>query len=285
MTEGSDSPASSERTDESAGSHRPGRADLHIHSAASDGLAGIDTILRHVESATDIDVIAITDHERIDAAVAAREMAAGRGYRIEVIVGEEITTRSGHLLGLFLSRPIAPLHSMRWSVAAIHEQGGLAIPAHPLVPIPMSASGRSLRALIEDPDPAFHLDGLEVFNPTTAGRRWHPRRVAFAAEHGLAALGNSDAHLPSHIGQATTRFEGRTAADLRRAIEARTTTWDGAFYPPMAQVGMFGRQVRKYARDVRDEVRGKLLRDGTGRDLGYPGGRRRPAHYEGETRP
>ena len=109
--------------------------------------------------------------------------------------------------------------------------------------------------------------------------------MAFAAQHGLAALGNSDAHLPSHIGQATTRFEGRTATDLRRAIEARTTTWDGAFYPPMAQVGMFGRQVRKYARDVRDEVRGKLLRDGTGRDLGYPGGRRRPARYEGDARP
>jgi hypothetical protein len=264
---------------------RLGRADLHIHSAASDGVAGIDTILRHVETATDLDVIAITDHERIDAALAAREMASGRGYRFEVIVGEEITTRSGHLLGLFLSQPVAPLRSMRWSVAAIHEQGGLAIPAHPLVPIPMSASGRSLLALIEDADPAFHLDGLEVFNPTTAGRRWHPRRVAFAAQHGLAALGSSDAHLPSHIGQATTRFEGRSAADLRRAIEARTTSWDGAFYPPMAQVGMFGRQVRKYARDVRDEVRGKLLRDGTGRDLGYPGGRRRPARYEGDARP
>ena len=178
MTERSDRAASDARPDVSQGSDRPGRADLHIHSAASDGVAGIDTILRHVETATDLDVIAITDHERIDAALAAHDMAAGRGYRVEVIVGEEITTRGGHLLGLFLSRPIAPLHSMRWSVAAIHEQGGLAIPAHPLVPIPMSASGRSLLALIEDADPAFHLDGLEVFNPTTAGRRWHPRRVA-----------------------------------------------------------------------------------------------------------
>ena len=49
---------------------------------------------------------------------------------------------------------------------------------------------------------------------------------------------------------------------------------------------MFGRQVRKNARAVRDEVRGKLLRDGTGRDLGYPGGRRRAERATtGDARP
>ena len=261
-----------------------GRADLHIHSAASDGLADVDTILRHVQDATSLDVIAITDHERVDAALAARSMAVDRGYRFEVIVGEEITTRGGHLLGLFLSQPVPPLRSLRWSIAAIHEQGGLAIPAHPLVPIPMSASARSLRALMDDADPRVHLDGLEVFNPTTVGRRWHPRVVSFAAQHGLAQVGDSDAHLATHIGQGLTRFEGRTAADLRRAVEARATSWEGAFYPPFAQVGMFGLQVRKYARDMRDEVRGRILRDGTGRDLGYPGGRRRPARFEEDAR-
>ena len=264
---------------------RSGLADLHIHSAASDGVADVDTILRHVEDATDLDVIAISDHERIDAALAARAMAVDRGCRFEVVVGEEITTRGGHLLGLFLVRPIPPLRSLRWSIAAIHEQGGLAVPAHPLVALPGSISARSLRVLLDDADPAVHPDGLEVLNPTTVGSRGHVRAVAFATEHGLAALGSSDAHLPSQIGQAVTGFEGHTAADVRRAIETRTTTWEGSFYPPRAQVGMLGHQVRKYARDVRDEVRGKLLRDGTGRDLGYPGGRRRPARYEGDVEP
>jgi predicted metal-dependent phosphoesterase TrpH len=264
---------------------RLGRADLHIHSAASDGVAGIDTILRHVQDETDLDVIAIADHERIDAALAAQAMAASRGYRFEVVVGEEVTTRSGHLLGLFLSRPIPPLRSLRWSIAAIHEQGGLAIPAHPLVLLPGSISARRLRTLLADADLAVHPDGIEVLNPTTVGRRGHIRAVAFAADHGLAALGNSDAHMPSQIGQAVTRFEGRSVADVRRAIEARATIWEGTFYPAMVQVGLLGHQVRKYARDVRDEVRGKLLRDGTGRDLGYPGGRRRPARYEGDAEP
>ena len=259
-----------------------GRADLHIHSAASDGVAGIGEILRHVQEATDLDVIALTDHERVDAALAARAMAAGRGYRFEVIVGEEITTRGGHLLGLFLTESVPPLRSLRWSIAAIHEQGGLAIPAHPLAPIPMCATARSLRALVGDADPAVRPDGLEVFNATTAGRRGHDRAIAFATAHRLTVVGGSDAHLPSHIGQGRTRFPGHTADDLRRAIEASATTWEGSFYPPMTQVGMVGRQIRKYARDVRDEVRGKVRRDGTGRDLGYPGGRRRPARYEGD---
>jgi predicted metal-dependent phosphoesterase TrpH len=51
---------------------RPGRADLHIHTVASDGTATVATILDHVAAAGDLDVIAITDHERIDAALAAR---------------------------------------------------------------------------------------------------------------------------------------------------------------------------------------------------------------------
>jgi hypothetical protein len=256
-----------------------GRADLHIHTAASDGIAGIEEILEHVAARTDLDVVAITDHERIDAALAGRAMARTRGYRFEVIVGEEVTTRGGHLLGLFLEQPVRPLLSLRASIAAIHAQGGLAIPAHPLVPYPLCISARSLRRLLDDPDPAVHPDGLEVFNPTTAGRPWQPRVVEFAAVHGLAAVGSSDAHRPEHIGRGVTRFPGQGAEQLRAAIMARSTTWEGSFHAPLEQVGMLGHQVRKYARDVRAEVRGRVRRDGTGRDLGYPGGRSRPPRF------
>ncbi|MGH2407974.1 MAG: PHP domain-containing protein [Candidatus Limnocylindrales bacterium] len=257
-----------------------GRADLHIHSAASDGIAGVDQILELVAERGDLDVIAITDHERVDAALAARAMARRRGYAFDVVVGEEITTRAGHLLGLFLEQPVKPFLSLRASIAAIHEQGGLAIPAHPLVPYPLCISARSLRPLLADADSSVHPDALEVFNPTTAGRRWHPRVVQFAADHGLAVVGNSDAHRPEHIGQGVTRFPGHSAAELRAAIVGGTTTWEGDFHPPLEQVGLLGHQVRKYARDVKAEVRGRIRRDGTGRDLGYPGGHLRPPRFE-----
>ena len=260
-------------------SQTSGRADLHIHTAASDGIAGVAEILEYVATRTDLDVIAVTDHERIDAALAARSMARTRGYGFDVIVGQEITTRSGHLLGLFLDEPIRPLQSVRASIAAIHAQGGLAIPAHPMVPYPLCMSARTLQRLLADPDPSVHPDALEVFNPTTTGRPWQPRVAQFAAAHGLAAVGSSDAHRPEHIGTGATRYPGRGAEALRAAIAARSTTWEGDFHAPLTQIGTLGHQMRKYARDVRAEVGGRIRRDGTGRDLGYPGGRSRPPRF------
>jgi predicted metal-dependent phosphoesterase TrpH len=259
---------------------RFGRADLHIHTLASDGTAGIEAILEHVERATDLDVIAISDHERIDAALAARSMARDRGLRAEVVVGEEVTTLGGHLLALYLDRPIRPYRSLRTTILAVHDAGGLAIPAHPLVPYPLCAQGWMIRRLLADADPAARPDGLETFNPTSLGKPWHRRVVRFADRHGLAHVGNSDAHALEAIGSGWTSFPGRGAGDLRRAIETRTTEHGGTFHKTAGQLGTFGQQLRKRGRDARDEVTGRVRRDGTGRDHGYPGGRLRPPRYE-----
>lgn len=259
---------------------RPGRADLHIHTVASDGTADVVAILDHVTALADLDVIAISDHERIDAALAARAMAADRGASFEVVVAEEVTTLGGHLLALFIERPIRPYRSMRRTIADIHDAGGLAIPAHPLVPYPLCAQGWVLRRLLDDPDPAVRPDGLETFNPTALGRPWHDRVVRFAERHGLPMIGNSDAHALDAIGSGWTTFEGRTAQDLRAAIEAGSTRHGGSFHGAAGQVGVFGQQLRKRARDARDEVAGRVRRDGTGRDHGYPGGRARPPRFE-----
>jgi predicted metal-dependent phosphoesterase TrpH len=248
---------------------RLGRADLHIHTLASDGTSGIAEILDVAEREAELDVIAITDHERIDAALAARAMARDRGLRVEVVVGEEVTTRGGHLLALYIEQPIKPLRSLRSTIAEVHAQGGLAIPAHPLVPYPLCAQGFVLRRLTRDPDPRFHPDALETFNPTTLGRPWHGRVVRFADELGLARVGNSDAHEAAAVGRGWTSFPGRTPDELRQAIHDRRTHHHGTFHGP-GQVRTFGRQLQKYGRDARASVRGRVLRDGTRRDLGYP---------------
>jgi predicted metal-dependent phosphoesterase TrpH len=259
---------------------RLGRADLHIHTLASDGTSGLEEILHHAVNVASLDVIAITDHERIDAAVAARAMAIGRGLPIEVVVGEEVTTLGGHLLALWIERPVRSLRTLRATIAAIHEQGGIAIPAHPLVPYPLCAQGFALRRLMADPDPRFHPDGLETFNPTALGRPGHARVLRFVADYRLASVGNSDAHAAAAIGTGYTTFPGRTADELRTAILERQTLWHGSFHGSRGQLGTFGRQLRKYSRDARDEVAGRLRRDGTGRDHGYPGGRLRPPRFE-----
>ena len=258
-----------------------GRADLHIHTVASDGTADVVAILEHVAALGDLDVIAITDHERIDAAVAGRAMARDRGLPFEVVVGEEVTTLGGHLLALFIDRPIRPYRSLRTTIADVHDAGGIAIPAHPLVPYPLCAQGWVLRRLLDDADAAVHPDAIETFNPTALGRPWHDRVVRFADRHALARVGNSDAHALDAIGVGWTTFPGRTAADLRRAIVERRTDHGGSFHGTAGQVGVFGRQLRKRAIDARDEVRGRVFRDGTGRDHGYPGGRARPPRYAG----
>jgi predicted metal-dependent phosphoesterase TrpH len=259
---------------------RLGRADLHIHSLASDGVDSISDILEFVEHSTDLDAIAITDHERIDAAVAARTMARDLGHRAEVIVGEEISTLGGHLVALFLEQPVRPLRSLRWTIAAVHEQGGLAIPAHPLVPYPLCAQGWVLRRLLADPDPRVHPDAIEAFNPTMLGRPWHGRVVRFAAEHGLPAVGNSDAHQAIAIGTGWSTFPGRTAEDLRVAILAGTTRQHGSFHGTGGQLTTFSEQLRKYTADARASIRAAVRRDGTGRDLGYPGGTQRPPRFD-----
>ena len=261
---------------------RLGRSDLHIHTLASDGTSGIMEILDHVERATDLDVIAITDHERIDAALAARTIARERGMRAEVVVGEEVSTLGGHLLALFIEERVRPLRSLRTTIGEIHEQGGLAIPAHPLVPYPLCAQGWVLRRLLEDRDPRVRPDAVEAFNPTTLGRPWHARVVRFAAEHGLATVGNSDAHEAAAIGIGWSTFPGRTAEDLRAAIVGNQTHHHGSFHATGGQLATFGRQLRKYSRDMGATVRGRVRRDGSARDLGYPGGQHRPPRFEEE---
>lgn len=257
---------------------RLGRADLHIHTVASDGTATVTTVLeRAVELG--LDIIAIADHERIDAALAGQAIARDRGLPLEVMVGEEVTTLGGHLLGLGLRAPVRSYRSLRSTIAEIHDQGALAVPAHPLMPFPLCAQAWTLRRLLDDPDEAVHPDALETFNPTSLGRPRHQSVVQFADERGLAQMGNSDAHAIDAVGIAWTSFPGHTADDLRRAIAARTTRHHGTFHQTLGQLGTFRDQLRKRGRDARDEAMGRVRNDGTGRDHGYPGGRQRPPRF------
>jgi len=98
----------------------------------------------------------------------------------------------------------------------------------------------------------------------------------------VAQVGNSDAHIKSAIGACWTTFPGRTPDDQRAAIVAGTTQPRGGFHGSFEQVGVYGGQLRKYARGWRATLGGRIRGDGTGRDLGYPGGRLRPERFDRE---
>ena len=158
----------------------------------------------------------------MEGALLARELHAQGNYHFDLVPGIELTTRSGHLLALWVDEPLPTLRPLEESVAAVHRAGGLAVAPHPFSWLTRSIGQRALERVLASEDPAVHPDGIEVANPTLAGRVTGAKARRLNAErYGLAETGGSDAHFLEHVGSATTQFEGRTAADLRLAIEQR----------------------------------------------------------------
>src|SRR3972149_6488905 len=111
---------------------RPGKADLHLHTASGDGMASPRQILDYVEAETDLDIIAVTDHDDLRGALEAREVCARGRYRFQVVTGMEVTAVEGHIIALWVEEPLPSLRPVEEVLAAVHRQGGLAVAAHPL---------------------------------------------------------------------------------------------------------------------------------------------------------
>jgi predicted metal-dependent phosphoesterase TrpH len=249
---------------------RRGQADMHIHSIASDGCASAVRILDYAENHTDLDVIAIADHERIEAAVECQRLARERGSRIDVVIGEEVTTRSGHLLGLFLQTRLKRNQRLEITVAEIHEQGGLAIVPHPFSAFTKGMRKHAIMRIHNSSDPLLYWDALEGYNPSTAGRYGRSATIRLAGQLGLPLVGNSDGHTLDTIGDGRTHFSGSTAEDYRRAIAEGATSGSCIDWGFVRETRIYSRQVRKQARDVARWGRRHVFRDGTTRDLGVP---------------
>ncbi|HET7738593.1 MAG TPA: PHP-associated domain-containing protein [Tepidiformaceae bacterium] len=215
-----------------------GKADLHIHTTVSDGMATVAAVLDHVEVRTDLDVIAITDHEDTAGGQRARELAAKRGLRVEVIVGAEITTRHGHLLALFIEETPPSFRSAEATIEAIHAQGGLAIVPHPMSWLTRSLSERTIDRIVSRREAGVTFDGIETANPSLAGKLTAAKTRARNRAWALPGIGGSDAHHLPHVATGWTEFDGHDAAELRRAIIAGTTTARIGSYPGIREVGV-----------------------------------------------
>jgi predicted metal-dependent phosphoesterase TrpH len=168
-----------------------------------------------------MNVVCITDHNSILGAKKARE--AGKGIDgIEVVIGEEISTADGEVIGLFIEEEIPAGLSAVETIDRIREQGGLVIAPHPF-----SLHCPCLREKIE----VLDIDGIETLN----GGHIDDYANAQAQERGktgrFACLGSSDAHYLKTIGCAYTEFEGTTAEELRKAIVSKTTSAGGKPMP------------------------------------------------------
>jgi predicted metal-dependent phosphoesterase TrpH len=169
------------------------RVDCHLHTVASgDAVLTLDELADRARQAR-LDVVCITDHNVTSAAVAATERDLG----IRIVVGEEIRTPDGELIGLFLTERIPYVLPVTEVVARIRAQGGLVYAPHPFDPL-RSSLGPVLPGLCA----AGAVDIVEVFNAKTAEQAPNERALALATAYALPGGAGSDAHDAPGVGAA-----------------------------------------------------------------------------------
>ncbi|NTV62355.1 MAG: PHP domain-containing protein [Oscillochloris sp.] len=218
------------------------KADLHLHTTYSDGTATVRELLEHV-ARTDLRVIAITDHNAIEGALEAHQLAAA--YGVEVIVGEEVSTQEGHLLALFISEFLPPGRPLAETVAAARAQNAMLIAPHPFGMLVPSLGRVGLSRRFSKPHWCQLVDAVEIFNAGLWAPRNNQLALRFAAAHGLPMVGGSDSHHLPTVGLGYTLFPGHTAADLRRAVANGQSQAGGIHWgvPRVAQAGaLFARR-------------------------------------------
>lgn len=188
--------------------------DLHCHTNASfDSLASPASVVRAAAS-RGLTHLAITDHDRIDGALRARD-AAPAG--LTVIVGEEVRTREGDLVCVFLERPVPSGLPVFEAIAAARDQGALVGIPHPF--------DRYRASLLMNPDLedlAERVDWVETWNARLVGRGGNERATTFARTRGLPGIAVSDAHSILEVGVAYSIVYGdpSTPAGLRDALQS-----------------------------------------------------------------
>ena len=222
------------------------RVDCHLHTVASgDAVTTLDQLAARVAE-NRIDVVCITDHN----VTAEAEAAAGRDIGARVIVGEEIRTPDGDVIGLFLAERIPYVLPLAEVTGRIRAQGGLVY-----VPHPFDRERSSLGPVLAGLCAGGHVDVVEVFNAKIADQALNRQAAELAARFGLPGGAGSDAHDPDGIGAAYLEmpdFDG--PASFRAALAGARVV--GEFrphalryprrqpsQPPSERESTFGREI------------------------------------------
>jgi predicted metal-dependent phosphoesterase TrpH len=189
------SAAAVERHPHLASDRLPGRVrvDLHSHTMWSGDSTTTPDELEHAVREAAIDVLCITDHNAIKGAVALADRLPCR-----VVVGEELRTHAGEVIGLFLTEHVPFGIAPREAAKRIRDQGGIVYIPHPFDPLRNNLSRAALDDLVEH----GLVDALEVFNAKTSLSSLNKQARDYADLHGLAGGAGSDAHVPDALGAA-----------------------------------------------------------------------------------
>lgn len=169
------------------------RMDFHMHTYGSgDAVTTVDEFGASVASAG-LDVVCVTDHNALYVAQALRS-----DLDVRVIIGQEVKTQNGELIGLFCTELVSfGLPSIQ-TARNIQAQGGIVYVPHPIGPRANAMSERAMDLLLA----AGNLDAVEVFNARNLQDRMNDEAALYATTRGLPGGVGSDAHYPDEIGTA-----------------------------------------------------------------------------------
>ena len=201
-------------------------ADFHVHTRFSrDSLMSEDRFIR-LALERGLTHVAITNHNNVEGAIAVRDRVAAQGLedRLHIILGEEVSTAEGEIVGVFLTETIPPGLSADETADAIHAQGGFVSIPHPYDPFRRSHIREApLLALAE----AGKIDAIEVFNSRVTFARHNEEAAALAARFGIPGIACSDAHSGVEVAMSFNAMPAfGTADELRAAL--RENEWHGS---------------------------------------------------------
>lgn len=171
--------------------------DLHLHSNGSS-----DSLItrRKIEDQCfrrGLDAVFITDHNNIQQALRIRDES-----RLKIYIGEEITTREGEVIGLFLEQNIPPFLPIRATIDRIKTQGGVVYIPHPFDRLRKSTiQPATLLEIISE------IDIIEVFNSRVIFKADNLQALHFALQHDKIFGAGSDAHIGAEIGKLQIEME------------------------------------------------------------------------------
>lgn len=164
---------------------------IHLHSDYSfDSNLSAKSIVQAARR-ENVDCVAVTDHDSIGGALALRALGG-----VRVIIGEEVSSRDGHIIGLFLAERVEPGMSAADTLSAIHDQGGLALAPHPFSTLCEGSLGAALAPL------ASRFDAIEIHNAQNLIGAHDRLAIDFARRHDLPAYAGSDGHIRGRIAPA-----------------------------------------------------------------------------------
>jgi len=222
------------------------RYDLHTHTNYSRhwffGIDALGTPEEMVKTAIKkgLNGIAVTDHDNVKGSLKAKEAARRIDRKFNLITGLEISSKSGHILGLGIKENVRPNMSVEETIEKVHDLGGIAVAAHPFAKF-------WFRACLKEK--AAKADAIEVLNACTCTQFQNRAAQRFAERAGKHGTASSDSHCPRTLGMAGIECDG----DPLSAIRKGKFTIFGKVAPRKDFLYLVG---KKYGRSIKWKIAG-----------------------------